>query len=163
MTIKDTLAKLDGLYSKTKTDWVLSLSLILTEPVCPTVAIYPEGSNTTRYTTTRDTIEEGIEAAVDLVYRDVILGERIEPEYPLTNSDDHEDSAEELVEEEERLYFKRRFGEMLGLFWRMHRKASDAFPEYRWEPPSIEVIFDRMLALAKTAVPPASAGDEQGS
>lgn len=89
MSIKDELAKLDGLWDKTKEDWYLRISQSLTEPYAPVVSIAPEGSDMTRYTVWRDTIEEGIAAAVDLVHREVILGEKINPEAPFTNPDDH--------------------------------------------------------------------------
>lgn len=155
-SIKEILARLDGLYGKTQTDWVLDISLILTEPVCPTVSIAPEGSNTTRYTTTRGTIEEGLEAAVDLVYREVFLGERIEREYPITNSDDHDDgpTVEEHIEEEERRYFKRRLGEYIGLTWRIRRHIADAFPQYRWDPPPLDKMVDELIARALLAAEP---------
>lgn len=88
VSISAELKKLDDLYEKTGKDWELVVHVILTEPVGKTVIIRPEGSNVVRYRTDRSTIEEGIQAAVDLVYREVILGEKIEPECPFTNEDD---------------------------------------------------------------------------
>lgn len=79
MSIKDTLKKLDELYTLTKEDWVLEIHQIITEPTCPIVIIRPEGSDTMRFSVHRDSIEEGIEAAVDLVYREIVLGEHREP------------------------------------------------------------------------------------
>lgn len=89
MALKETLARLDKLYSLTKDDWELIVHHTLTEPVCPTVIIRREGSNALRYRFDRDTIEEGIEAAVDAVHREVVLGQTVESESPVTNSDDH--------------------------------------------------------------------------
>lgn len=88
MSLKDELKKLDGLYEKTGKDWELVAHITLTEPTCPTVIIRPEGSSMVRYRVDRDTLEEGIRAAVDLVHREVILGQRIESECPYTNPDD---------------------------------------------------------------------------
>ena len=89
MSIRSTLKKLDKLYEITGQDWVLEIHHILTEPTCPTVCIRPEDSNMARYRIDCDSIEEGVQRAVDLVYREVILGEKIEPECPFTNPDDH--------------------------------------------------------------------------
>jgi hypothetical protein len=88
-SIATTLSKLDGLYAKTEEDWVLEVHHMLTEPTCPSARIAREDSNALRYTVARDTIEEAIEAAVDLVHREIILGETIEIEWPMTNPDDH--------------------------------------------------------------------------
>lgn len=89
--IEAALQKLGALYEKTGKDWVLEVHHILTESTCPTVCIYPEGNDSTRYRFDRDTIEEGIAAAANAVYREVILGEKIEPECPFTNPGDHKD------------------------------------------------------------------------
>lgn len=91
MSIEEKLKKLDGLYEITKEDWYLSISHSLTEPYAPVVTIRPEGSNSTRYTVWGDSIEEGIDKAINLVYREVILGEKITPEAPFTNSDDRKE------------------------------------------------------------------------
>ena len=87
--VGEALDRLSGLYEKTGQDWVLQVSHCLTEPTCPTVMIAPEGSNMTRYRVDRDTIEAGILASADLVYREMVLGETIESECPFTNPDDH--------------------------------------------------------------------------
>ena len=71
-------------------DWVLTVSRILTEPVCPIVIIAPEGSNATRYRVDCDTIEQGISEATERVYREIILGQSIKPIAPFTNPDDAE-------------------------------------------------------------------------
>lgn len=79
---------LSELYDKTGEDWVLSVSVILTEPTCPTAIVRPEGKNNLRWSAHAGTIEEAINTAVDLAYREMILGEIIQPETPITNSDD---------------------------------------------------------------------------
>lgn len=73
---------LSDLYEKTGKDWVLQVSHILTEPTCPTASIYPEDDPTDKYRADRDTIEDAINAAVDMVYRELVLGEKIDPEFP---------------------------------------------------------------------------------
>jgi len=91
MAIKDDIDRLSDLYRLTGDDWVLIVHHVLTEPTCPTVIIRREDSNALRYRFDRDTIEEGIQAATEAVYREVVLGQTIEPETPITNSDDHPD------------------------------------------------------------------------
>lgn len=88
--LQDATKKLGSLYAKTGMDWDLHISHCLTEPTCPTVAIYPEGMETTRYTVwcDRDGIEKALGEVVDRVYREVIQGEVIEPTAPFTNPDD---------------------------------------------------------------------------
>lgn len=96
MSIEDALAKLQGddLYEKTGRDWVLEVSHCLTEPTCPTVVIRPEDHDALcRYRVDASTIEEGIERAVDLVYREVIQGERITSPCPFTNPSDKDYEA----------------------------------------------------------------------
>jgi hypothetical protein len=88
MTIKQTLAKLQGLYEKTNMDWEIYIRHSLTEPTCPSVVISPEGMEVARYRVDTDSIEEGIEKAVDLVYREVILGEQVSSYAPFTDPDD---------------------------------------------------------------------------
>ena len=73
---------LSDLYEKTGKDWILQVSHILTEPTCPTASIYPENEPTDRYRADRDTIEDAINAAVDMAYRELVLGEKIDPEFP---------------------------------------------------------------------------------
>lgn len=84
----DKIAALGDLYGKTGDDWVLKVIHILTEPTCPTAIVCREGSNAVRYRADRNTIEESINAAVDMAYRELILGEEITPECPFTNPDD---------------------------------------------------------------------------
>lgn len=91
MAIKDDIDRLGDLYRVTGDDWVLMVHHILTEPTCPTVIIRREGSNALRYRYDRDTIEDGIRAASEAVYREVVLGQTVESESPITNSDDHPD------------------------------------------------------------------------
>jgi hypothetical protein len=86
--LKDHLKKLNDLYRRTQTDWVLTVHVILTEPVCPTVIIAPEGCNAARYRVDNDSIEQGIAEAVERVHREIILGETVEPSAPYTNPDD---------------------------------------------------------------------------
>lgn len=86
--LKEIMAKLDGLYTKTGMDWRLEVHHDLTEPTCPTVVINPEGLECTRYRIDCDSIEQGIAEAVERVYQEVILGQIIEPMAPFTNSDD---------------------------------------------------------------------------
>lgn len=88
MSIEYELKKLSRLYELTGADWDLEINHSLTEPTCPTVVIRKEGSNSTRYRVDCDSIEEGIRTAVDLVYREVVLGEKISPLCPFTNPDD---------------------------------------------------------------------------
>jgi len=80
--------KLKGLWKKTGEDWTLSISVSLTEPTAPVAGIAPDGNNMTRYTCWGDSIEDAVNKAVDLVYREVILGEKIRPHAPFTNPDD---------------------------------------------------------------------------
>lgn len=96
-TISDKLAKL---YDITKDDWTLSISVSLTEPTCPVASIAPDGSNMTRYTYWGDTIEDAVNKAVEAVYQEVILGNRVEPEAPFTNPDDHKEPPSWLPPEE---------------------------------------------------------------
>ncbi len=88
MELKDYCDKLEDLYSLTGHDWVLDVSHILTEPTCPTATIRPERTNMVRYRVDRDTIEEAIQVACDLVQREVILRETIRSDCPFTNPDD---------------------------------------------------------------------------
>lgn len=86
-SLADIYAKLrSSLYAKTKRDWQLTVHVTLTEPTCPTVVINEEGGKSSRYRFDRDTIEEGVAAAVDAVYREVILGEKVAPECPWTDA-----------------------------------------------------------------------------
>ncbi len=82
------MAKLDDLYERTGTDWVLTVRHILTEPTVPTVIITPEGLDCARYRIDCDSIEQGIAEAVERVHREVVLGQIIEPMAPYTNKDD---------------------------------------------------------------------------
>ena len=76
------LEALSILYEKTGKDWILHVSHILTEPTCPTASIHPEGEPTDRYRADRDTIEDAINVAIDMAYRELVLGEKIDPEFP---------------------------------------------------------------------------------
>lgn len=89
MAIKDHLEKLQGLYSKTGMDWDLTITHCLTEPTCPCATIAPEGSNATRYSVVANTIEEAIAESAERVYREIILGQKIEPSFPFSNPDDN--------------------------------------------------------------------------
>jgi hypothetical protein len=80
--------KLGKLYSLTGHDWILNIHHILTEPTCPTIVVHPEGTNMARYSVYRDSIEESVEAVCDMVYREVVLRERVRSESPITNPDD---------------------------------------------------------------------------
>lgn len=86
--LKATMSKLDKLFSKTRMDWTLSVHHCLTEPTCPTVVIEPEDMHTARYRIDADSIEQGIAEAVERVYREVMLGQIIEPLAPFTNPND---------------------------------------------------------------------------
>lgn len=88
MSLKKTLAKLDDLYGATGVDWDLTIHHSLTEPTCPSVAINPEGMNLNRFRVDADSIEEGIETAVQMVFEQVILGLPGQSSAPWTNSDD---------------------------------------------------------------------------
>ena len=88
MAIKDQLAKLDGLYSLTDREWVLEIHHCLTEPTCPTVVIRPEDLQIARYRVDTSSIEDGISRAVELVYREVVLGQEVGHGAPFTNADD---------------------------------------------------------------------------
>lgn len=90
-SIEALCAPLADLYEKTGDDWVLQINYDLTEPTCPAVVVRRLGSNSVRYRVDRDTIEEGVRAAVDLCYREQVRGEKITPECPFTNPDDHTD------------------------------------------------------------------------
>jgi len=80
---------LGDLYTKTGDDWILQINHSLTEPTCPMAVVRREGSNAVRYRADRNTIEESINAAVDMAYRELILEEKIVSECPFTNPDDH--------------------------------------------------------------------------
>lgn len=86
--VESKLKPLSDLYSKTRQDWVLEVSHILTEPTCPTATIRPEGSNSLRYSVHRDTVVEAIVAAADIACREMIHGVPIQSESPVTNPDD---------------------------------------------------------------------------
>lgn len=86
--VEEKLELLGGLYERTGKDWTLTVSNVLTEPVCPTAVIAPEGSNALRYSVHRNSFVEAIIDAADLVHRELILGEPIAPESPITNPDD---------------------------------------------------------------------------
>mgnify|MGYP006893684592 FL=1 len=73
---------LSRLFEITGKDWVLRVDHLLTEPTCPTAYVHPEGDPSDRYRADRDTIEEAINAAVDMAYRELVLGEKITPEFP---------------------------------------------------------------------------------
>lgn len=75
---------LGDLWDRKKADWELYVSHCLTEPTCPTAIVRVEGSADNRYRADRDTIEAAINAAVDMAYRELILGEAIEPECPFS-------------------------------------------------------------------------------
>ncbi len=80
---------LGDLYERTGKDWTLSVSVYLTEPTAPCAIVQADNSNALRYAAWGDTIEEAINASVEMVYRELILGETINPVTPITNSDDH--------------------------------------------------------------------------
>ena len=89
-SIDEEINRLNDLYWITDRDWELRVYHCLTEPSCPTVIIQPEGMETTRYRVDRNSIEEGIRLAVDLVYRDIFGDENISSITPFTNPDDKE-------------------------------------------------------------------------
>lgn len=80
-TIEDELKRLPKLYRMTGRDWIIEVSNIITEPVCPTVLIYEEenydyGTNTkelSRYKKRFDaeTFLEAVRAAVNFVLSDL--------------------------------------------------------------------------------------------
>lgn len=80
----DKIDQLGDLYLATGEDWVLEVHHVLTEPCCPSACVYPEGQRTSRYRTDRDSIEESINASVELAYREMVLGEDIDTEFPLS-------------------------------------------------------------------------------
>lgn len=77
-----------ALWEDTQEDWVLEVSAILTEPTCPQAVIRKEHGNSTHYLVFRDTIDEAIDATINLAYREKVLGAAIRTEAPFTNSDD---------------------------------------------------------------------------
>lgn len=79
----DIYRKLAILYTITGKDWDMRIHVNLTEPTCPSVIIYEEDKPSLRYRFDRPTIEEGVRAAVDAVYREMVLNEKVEPECPL--------------------------------------------------------------------------------
>lgn len=81
--------KLSKLWDITKEDWSVTISFSLTEPYAPVCVIVPDGGNTTRYTAWGNTVEEAVNKAVESVYQEVIVGNKIAPEAPFTNPDDH--------------------------------------------------------------------------
>lgn len=94
------LDRLSELYGLTGHDWELRISHSLTEPTCPIVSIAPDGSNTTRFMVHADTIQEGIEQASELVYREVVLGQSNptgESPTPWTNSDDEDGTIARII------------------------------------------------------------------
>lgn len=59
-----------ALWNRTKHDWVLEVSHILTEPTCPTAVIRCEDRDAKfqYWRADRDTIDESIDAVIDLAY-----------------------------------------------------------------------------------------------
>lgn len=88
MITDDKMEALGELYDLTGANWVLSVNHILTEPVCPTVMLYPEGWEMTRYRVDNDTIEKGIQEAVDRVYQEVVLRKEMGHAAPYTSPHD---------------------------------------------------------------------------
>lgn len=88
MNLRDIFSDLDGLYTATGTDWVFHLSHILTEPVCPTAVITPEGWQIARYRVDCNTIEESTAKVVALVRREIIERKVVGSYAPYTNPDD---------------------------------------------------------------------------
>ena len=61
----ENLELLGNLYNKTEDDWVLTMSLIVTEPVCPTVILTAEvRKDTKKFAYTGDSIEDAINNTV---------------------------------------------------------------------------------------------------
>lgn len=79
---------LGDLYAATGTDWVLRISHILTEPVCPTAIITPEGWHIARYRVDCETLEESLTKVVALVEREIIERKVVGSYAPYTNPDD---------------------------------------------------------------------------
>jgi hypothetical protein len=71
MTHEEKLNALAVLYDRTEEDWELRVSHCLTEPTCPTAIISCENKEAKfqYWRADRDTIQEAIEAVVDLAYR----------------------------------------------------------------------------------------------
>jgi len=88
MSIKHILKDLEDLYLITGEDWVLTVHHILTEPLCPTVTIKPEGWNMVRYRIDHNTIEEGVRQAANRVRAEVINRKIVGHAAPFTNPDD---------------------------------------------------------------------------
>lgn len=86
--LKDILARLDDLYTRTEMDWHIEIDYCLTEPTCPTVVINPEGLAAARYRVDCSSIEEGVAEAVERVHREIIQGQVITPMAPYSNPDD---------------------------------------------------------------------------
>lgn len=85
VTTEEKLEALETLYEKTGVDWNLTIDICLTEPVCITAMVAPEDNKDySRYRVDKDTIMDAYHAAIDLVYREMILGETITPECPFT-------------------------------------------------------------------------------
>lgn len=87
-TIKDLCDPLGDLYGETGEDWSMSIGYCLTEPLCPTVEICPEGWDIARYRVYCETVEEGVQRAVAHVRREIIDRVVIGQSAPFTNSDD---------------------------------------------------------------------------
>jgi len=86
--VQEKLKPLSGQHSREHGDLELHVHHCLTEPSCPTATIRHERSNALRYSAHRDTVVEAIVAAADLAHRELVLGQRIRPESPITNPDD---------------------------------------------------------------------------
>lgn len=91
MALKDHTDKLADLYSVTGADWSLHICAGLTEPVCPSAAIIPdeeEMEHLMRYRVYADTIEEAVEKAVRVAYRELVEDGKLIYEAPFTNPAD---------------------------------------------------------------------------
>ena len=86
------MEKMGQLYTITGMDWCLSANTILTEPVCPSASVYPEGvEGFCAFDAFGDSIEEAIERALDKAYRCLILGTPVDNDLPFTNPTDSRD------------------------------------------------------------------------
>lgn len=87
-TIDELIDSLGDLYSVTGVDWELSSHHILTEPVCPSVTINPEGWNIARYMVSADTLEGAIRQAIAHVWTEIVERKVVGGAAPWTNSHD---------------------------------------------------------------------------
>lgn len=88
MGLKSIIRSIDGLFAASGADWFLHLSCSLTEPICPSVSITPEGWRISRYRADFDQVEETVAAAIEQIRQEVIERKVIGHMTPYSESDD---------------------------------------------------------------------------